>query len=368
MFVLLDSAWIECEQSSTGSRKRRDQGRASALACRSNSAEVLRSDIEVGPYGRFAEDSLSVCYKKGLDRNNVDALLYIYGSHVLRKQRDAREDRTYTQMQLLDLSHFVDKGHQLKAAYAAAEPFPHLVIDDFLPPEVLDGILEEFPNPEEIDWITYDTSEEKTLRSKSELQISEATRLLLYQLNSSTFLNFLEELTGIEGLVPDPHFLGSGLHQTLPDGYMKIHVDFNHHKRLPLEHRLNLLIYLNKDWREEYGGHLELWNRDMSQCVRRILPIFNRCLIFTSTETSYHGHPDPLTCPKDRSRRSLATYYYTIPSSGLSSNLHRTLWKSRPGESIRSDGTRRIMKRLTPPILIDVWHAFKRFQERTPQK
>jgi Rps23 Pro-64 3,4-dihydroxylase Tpa1-like proline 4-hydroxylase len=270
-----------------------------------------------------------------------------------------------TQMQLLDLSQFVDKGHQLKAAYAAAEPFPHLVIDDFLPSEVLDRILEEFPNPEEIDWIPYDTTEEKTLRSKSELQIGEATRLLLYQLNSSTFLNFLEALTGMEGLLPDPHFLGSGLHQTPPGGYMKIHVDFNYHKRLPLEHRLNLLLYLNKDWREEYGGHLELWSRDMSHCVQRILPIFNRCLIFTSTETSYHGHPNLLTCPEDRNRRSLATYYYTIPPSDLGSNLHRTLWKSRPGESIRTDGTHRLIKRWTPPIFMDAWHAFKRSQGRT---
>jgi hypothetical protein len=266
---------------------------------------------------------------------------------------------TSTQLQLLDLSGFAEQGQQLNATYLAAKPFPHIVMDDFLPVSVLDAVLGEFPTPQALDWRTYENREEKKLASKSEGQLGNATRLLLYQLNSSPFLSFLENLTGIQGLLPDPHFWGGGLHQIQPGGYLKVHVDFNNYKRLNALRRLNLLIYLNKDWSEEYGGNLELWNQDMSTCVQRILPIFNRCVIFGTTDTSYHGHPEPLTCPPDRTRKSLAMYYYTSSASELSGELHGTLFRARPGETVRTDQTRRFLKRLAPPILLDAWRALK---------
>lgn len=266
---------------------------------------------------------------------------------------------TSTQLQLLDLSGFAEKGQHLNAAYGNAKPFPHIVIDDFLPVTALDAVLGEFPTPGAVDWRTYDNREEKKLASKNEVQMGDATRLLLYQLNSSVFLSFLENLTSIEGLLPDPHFWGGGLHQIQPGGYLKVHVDFNNYKRLNALRRLNLLIYLNKDWHEAYGGHLELWNSDMSACAQRILPIFNRCVIFNTTDTSYHGHPEPLTCPQDRTRKSLALYYYTSSAAELDGELHGTLFRARPGEVVRTDQTRRFLKRLTPPILLDAWRALK---------
>ncbi len=220
-----------------------------------------------------------------------------------------------------------------KNRYQEGKPFPHIVMDDFLPEDVLHPVISEFPGPDQIAWTRFENPAEKKLASTHEKQLRDHTRMLLYQLNSSIFLTFLEQLTGIEGLIPDPHFWGGGLHQIQRGGFLKVHADFNHHPRLKLDRRLNLLVYLNEDWKEEYGGHLELWDATMSRCEARVLPIFNRCVIFSTTDFSYHGHPDPLTCPEGRSRRSLALYYYSNgrPQSEVS-GAHNTLFRERPGE------------------------------------
>jgi Rps23 Pro-64 3,4-dihydroxylase Tpa1-like proline 4-hydroxylase len=261
----------------------------------------------------------------------------------------------------LDSEYLEEIATKNQQIYSQAHPFPHVVIDNFLPESILNQILTEFPQPEAINWKQFDTTTEKKLASTSELQMGEATRLLLYNLNSSTFISFLENLTGIAGIIPDPHFVGGGLHQIQRGGYLKIHADFNHHRRLYLDRRLNLLIYLNKDWQDEYGGHFEMWNPEMTQCEQRILPIFNRCVIFNTTDWSYHGHPHPLNCPEGRTRKSLALYYYSNgrPIEEVSER-HSTIFKATDQEDIdpnltsNSNSTiKSILKRITPPIFWD---------------
>ena len=259
------------------------------------------------------------------------------------------------------LDNLATKYHQ---QYMDAKPFPHIIIDDFLPEYVLNEILEEFPKPEQIKWQSFQTQNEKKLASTSELQMGDKTRLLLYQLNSSIFVNFLEKLTGIDGIIPDPHFIGGGLHQIEKGGFLKIHVDFNKHKQMKVDRRLNLLIYLNKDWQEEYGGHFELWDRDMTQCEAKVLPLFNRCVIFNTSDFSYHGHPNPLNCPDDRTRKSLALYYYSNgrPAEEVS-DKHTTLFKARPGENLKSpskQNTKKLLKKFVPPIINDLVKSIKK--------
>jgi hypothetical protein len=224
-----------------------------------------------------------------------------------------------------------------RADYTGNDPFPHIVIDDLLPPAVLDDVLAEFPGPDAIDWKRFKDGTGRKLATRDEAQMGPHTLALLHQFNSSRFIRFLERLTGIEGLVPDPHFEGGGLHQIERGGYLKIHADFNRHEKLGLDRRLNLLIYLNKDWKDDYGGHLELWTPEMDRCAKKVLPIFNRCVVFSTTDFSYHGHPEPLTCPDTRSRKSIALYYY---SSGRpaeeTSRAHSTLYQRRPGEAVYS--------------------------------
>jgi Rps23 Pro-64 3,4-dihydroxylase Tpa1-like proline 4-hydroxylase len=265
----------------------------------------------------------------------------------------------------LDSEYLKDLAEKYRDAYAAAHPFPHVVIDNFLPETVLNEVLEQFPSPDQIRWQKYQNTAEKKLASRHEEQMGDAIRTLLYQLNSSTFISFLEQLTGIEGIIPDPHFDGGGLHQIERGGFLKMHVDFNRHARLKLDRRLNLLIYLNKDWEESYGGYLELWDSNMTACEQKILPIFNRCVVFTTNDFSYHGHPEPLNCPEDRTRKSLALYYYSNgrPASDLADgDGHSTIFKSRPDEDLgqmdaskaAKPSMKETLKRFVPPIVWDL--------------
>jgi Rps23 Pro-64 3,4-dihydroxylase Tpa1-like proline 4-hydroxylase len=200
----------------------------------------------------------------------------------------------------------------LHAQYASAEPFPHIALDGLFDDGALDAVLAEFPSREAMRWREFDSTTEKKLGYFHETSsISKTVREFLDAMNSFEMLLWLEALTGIEGLIPDPYFGGGGLHQIEPGGFLKIHADFNVHPKLKLDRRLNMLIYLNKDWRDEYGGHLELWDRDLSACRSKILPAFNRTVIFSTTDTSFHGHPHPLTAPEGMSRKSVSLYYYT---------------------------------------------------------
>ncbi len=260
-----------------------------------------------------------------------------------------------------DSDYLEDLANQYHKEYAEAQPFPHIVIDNFLPEDVLEGVLSEFPKSGDIDWQKFENKAEKKLANRHEKFMGDHTRFLLYQLNSSTFISFLEKLTGIQGIIPDPHYVGGGLHQIERGGYLKMHVDFNRHEELRLDRRLNLLLYLNKDWKEEYGGYLELWDSKITQCEKKILPIFNRFVVFTTTDFSYHGHPEPLTCPEGWTRKSLALYYYSNgrPAEEINSKGHSTIFQSRPGEEIKEKESAKLtakslLKKLLPPILIDV--------------
>jgi Rps23 Pro-64 3,4-dihydroxylase Tpa1-like proline 4-hydroxylase len=234
-------------------------------------------------------------------------------------------------MHLFDDDQFLRLAEENRQNYLHAEPYPHAVFDDFLPSDVLDQVLAEFPAPGE-SWRHLNSPNQNKLASRREFGLGDFTRGLLRDCNSASCLNFLESLTGIGGLIPDPHLEGGGLHQIARGGFLKVHVDFNKHPRLNLDRRINLIVYLNKDWQEEYNGHLELWDRTMSRCVKKILPVFNRAVVFGTTGYAYHGHPERLNCPPDCSRKSLALYYYTNgrPPDELA-ETHGTLWQERKG-------------------------------------
>jgi hypothetical protein len=243
-------------------------------------------------------------------------------------------------------------GH---SSYQQALPFPHIVIDNFFDPQLLDLVLQEFPKPGQIAWQRFDNEREIKLASASETNFGPVTRLLLYHLNGMTFLEFLSKVTGIDNLLPDPGFEGGGLHQIMRGGKLGVHADFNKHGKYNLDRRLNLLLYLNKDWRDEYGGQLELWNRDMSRCEAKVLPLFNRVMIFSTTDFTYHGHPDPLQCPEGMTRKSLALYYFSNgrPPEEISGE-HSTLFRARATTDFRptfSQRMRRLGRDLVPPIL-----------------
>jgi hypothetical protein len=264
-----------------------------------------------------------------------------------------------------DAAHLQGIARARAQEYRDAQPFPHVVLDDFLPEAVIASCLREFPTPEDIPWTLYtDAGNTRKLAVSDETLMGGFTRHLIGQLNASTFVTFLETLTGIPGLVADPHLVGGGLHQIERGGFLKVHADFNRHPTLKLDRRLNLLLYLNPDWQEEYGGHLQLWARDMSRCDKQVLPIANRCVVFSTTDFSFHGHPDPLTCPDGVARKSLALYYYSAgrPAEEQSPD-HTTLYQAggaAPDPQGAAPSWRRAVRRVVPPIVADAAAALRK--------
>lgn len=265
-------------------------------------------------------------------------------------------------------------AEKYKAEFLANQPFPHIVIDDFLPEDVLKILIEEFPGIKDIDWCFYGPGETKHTKdpriekvgSSDESQMRPFTRHFMQQLNSATFLKFVEELTGVGGIISDPTYNQCGLHSTGPGGRLMIHTDLNRH---PLGNRFhqryNVILFLNENWKEEYGGHLELWNRDATQCIQRIAPIANRMVLFDTGRYSFHGHPEPLNCPEDRRRNSLAVYYYVLDRAldenygGIQNHVTWVAQNAEDKKYLKEKKLKKVIQKCIPPILIDFARRLK---------
>jgi Rps23 Pro-64 3,4-dihydroxylase Tpa1-like proline 4-hydroxylase len=213
--------------------------------------------------------------------------------------------------------------------YLTAAPYPHAVIDDFLPLEVAERLLVDFDQAQE-GWKHYKHFNERKLALTNLEQMPPHTQRVMHALQSQETLDFVARLSGIEKLISDPDLEGAGMHLVKQGGFLNVHTDFLIHTKKPSwSRRINLLIYLNKDWKEEWKGYLDLWNADMSQCVESVAPIFNRCVIFSTIENSFHGHPHKLACPPDRSRKCLLLYYYV--DEGRELGFSSTDYRATPG-------------------------------------
>ncbi|SDW98959.1 Proline 4-hydroxylase (includes Rps23 Pro-64 3,4-dihydroxylase Tpa1), contains SM-20 domain [Ruegeria halocynthiae] len=236
--------------------------------------------------------------------------------------------------------------------YQNEQPYPHGSYDDFLPPEILERVKEELESLPEAE-SSFDRVQEKLKTSYIPERLPPYTRQLFYALNSRPFLAFLEELTGIDGLIPDPYFMGAGVHVVANGGHLDIHADFNHHGKMNLERRLNILIYLNKDWQQDWGGSFEVWEKDMSRKVKSFVPLFNRMACFNTSSESWHGNPETVNSPTGEPRMSIALYYYTATWDETRKS-HSTLFKPRPGTADQHDkieARHAILKDLLPPVL-----------------
>lgn len=256
---------------------------------------------------------------------------------------------------LSNLANFSDESEKLSEIYKNNKPFPHIVLDNFLNPFLIDLLANSFPCPNESFWTRTDIKNEIKSASTAEAYFPNVIRSCLYAMNSGPMIYFLEKLTGIKGLIPDPFFAGGGLHQTLPGGRLGVHVDFSQKPETKTYRRLNLLIYLNQDWKEDYGGELELWDPKGKKCEKKVAPQANRCVIFSTTDTSFHGHPRPLTCPTNRSRNSLALYYYTAtPAEGKKTFIHGTVFLDTSSTShYLVKKARRLISLFCPPIFLN---------------
>ena len=236
---------------------------------------------------------------------------------------------------ILDDQKAFDIGSELMDEYAFAEPYPHITLDNFLPAEMAENLLAHFPKERK----SHDKVYQKGYGGLHKRQIfpydcDAYIRGAFSFFNSAPMLKFLEGVTNIQGLLPDPYFIGGGLHETSTGGLLGIHADFRVNESLQLIRRVNLLIYLNKDWKDEYASKLELWDQKMAEKIKEVAPLFNRCVIFNTDEESFHGHPEPLAAPEGMTRKSIALYYYTAtPIKNDSGESRHTLYVARPDES-----------------------------------
>lgn len=248
-------------------------------------------------------------------------------------------------------------ANQHKETYQNAYPFPHTVIDGLFPQSILDALLEEVPESLVVDGcypkhrrcIQAKPTDRQYLKSSinKDEEMGPITREVIYYMMSGIFIDFLKELTGVRGLLADPMLEGGGIHLTSNGGKLDLHADFNAYKGPRLDRRVNVFLFLNPDWDDSYGGHLELWNKELTSCGQRIVPSLGRFVVFSTSDFSHHGHPHPLSAPPGRVRRSLALYYYTVgrPAEECLDGIcpvydaegkgratgHSTLWKEPVG-------------------------------------
>jgi hypothetical protein len=235
---------------------------------------------------------------------------------------------------VLDLAALEKDVHQLGEKYRSASPYPHIVLDSFLEPEASRAAMAEFSPLKGEHWNSYIHVNEHKFSHTDPSTWGPTLQAILERLNSPEFVQFLSDLTGIDGLFADPSLEGGGLHQSPTGGFLNIHADFTvhpHHR--DWQRRVNVLLYLNEDWKSEYGGALELWSKDMKRCEERVAPIGNRVVVFTTNADSFHGHPEPMQCPPGVSRKSLALYYFSLETDPM---VRSTEYRARPGDGARS--------------------------------
>ncbi len=226
----------------------------------------------------------------------------------------------------------------LQEQFRSAQPFPSICIDDFLEPEFARKMARSYPDYQasavlgrEFDAV----NERRKIQITDPEKFPEPVKQAAAFFASEGFRRTLSEITGIPDLLWDPTYSGGGMHQSATSGRLDVHVDFNRLSSSGLYRRVNLLLYLNEHWEAEWGGKLELWDREVKRCFHSFDPIFNRCILFETSDISYHG-VTKLRCPDGVTRRSFALYYYSkeAPSHALHGD-HSTIFKARPNEPIR---------------------------------
>jgi Rps23 Pro-64 3,4-dihydroxylase Tpa1-like proline 4-hydroxylase len=226
--------------------------------------------------------------------------------------------------------------------YQSAAPFPNICIDDFLPEDVAHALSAAFPKHDDIMWIERDNKNNRRRYQHDETKLPHLLREMLREFNSRQFTLFLETLTGIDCLLPDPYFIGGGAHMSTTGDFLNVHADFNWHHKLQAYRRVNALLYLPEQWEPEWDGALEFWDKELTRPVVSNLPRFNRLVIFSTGEQSNHGQRLPNKCPSNVQRKVLNLYYYTTHrEDGDVDDPHFTLYRSpgAPSETAHGEAT-----------------------------
>ena len=208
---------------------------------------------------------------------------------------------------------------KLASDWGNMPPFDHIVIDDFLKKKSAQDLEDEYPAWDDNMWYQYDNQIEQKKALNHWDRFPATTYHVMSFFNSPEFIKNLELMTGIRGLQIDPGLHGGGWHGHTAGGKLNVHLDYSIHPKLGLERRLNLILYITSGWKPEWGGQLGLWagsHDKMGKLSAQVDCLFNRAVLFDTTQNSWHGLPDAIRCPRGVIRKSLAVYYLTAPRSG----------------------------------------------------
>lgn len=223
------------------------------------------------------------------------------------------------------------KIKELHESFKSGKPYPHIIMDNFLDLDLANSLESNFPSPEKLD-IHYKGLNEKKSEGADFSRFHPDFSTLKAYLMSPEFYEWTSKVTGIKDVFITDDNMGMGVHSGGDGSHLDIHVDFNIHPTANVHRRLNLLIYLNKDWKPEYNGSFELWNQDVTVCEKYVEPLFNRCVIFETSEISYHGYTKKLNLPEGVRRKSVYAYFYTHEREGAAA-YHDTIFKAIPTDS-----------------------------------
>jgi hypothetical protein len=266
----------------------------------------------------------------------------------------------------LDLDDVVDRSFfapkrvaALHESFIDAKPFPHIVFDGLFSPRLLELMYDDFERLNWSDWRRFDNANEYKRGSAAKTRLGTASQLYFNTIYSGQFVDFLEHVTGIEGLITDPELYAGGLHEIPTDGKFAMHIDFNQHSVTRLDNRLVFITYLNKNWLPAYGGALRLQNPERDKPAVEIVPEFGRTALFYQSSKSLHGHPDPVAAPDGRPRRSAAAYFYSNGrSDGEDPNFHTTQF-AKIAQATGREKLMNTVKYLLPPVAFDAVRKVK---------
>jgi Rps23 Pro-64 3,4-dihydroxylase Tpa1-like proline 4-hydroxylase len=240
-----------------------------------------------------------------------------------------------TRDRLVPLDTWQEQLPNLARQYRENSPYPHIHLSNFLAEDTIRQAAREFPGPGDTTWIQYKHFNENKLGKTDRAAFPPLIGRIIDELNTPEFIAWLSQLTGIPDLMADPSLEGGGMHQTERGGFLNLHTDFSHHHHQPTwRRRCNLILYLNPDWDLAWGGAIEFWRKEMKECAAKYPPLLNHAVIFSTTDESIHGYPDPISCPPEVTRKSIALYYYTVDPAGAAPRS--TNYRARPGDGARA--------------------------------
>lgn len=215
---------------------------------------------------------------------------------------------------------------ELNNTFVGTPPYPMIVIDNFLPEPTALEMFKECETIDDIHWKTF-TRRGSYMKECANLEIAPKAFDFVNQIHSALGMNWITRITGIKDLIPDPYLVGAG-YSKIPNGHcLKVHTDFNWNDQLKLHRMLSFIIYLNPEWKDDWGGSLKFYDFNNQHVVQDVAPKFNRAVFWRYHKRGFHGFPDPLTCPENQTRNTFRLFFYISDANYREDDRpHRSLY------------------------------------------